>query len=64
MQNAPVMTPGTDTNLQRSVAEQYLNDVQALIDGKMTPEQVLEKLRRNHGGAAAEARAASTGQGQ
>ncbi|MBC7286904.1 MAG: extracellular solute-binding protein [Armatimonadetes bacterium] len=44
--------PWSDTLMERSVADELLNGVQALLDGQRTPEQILARVRQ----AQAEAR--------
>jgi len=35
-----------DTMMERSVAEEYMNGVQALLDGSLTPAQVMDSVRK------------------
>ncbi len=37
--------PWTDTLMERSVADELLNGIQALLDGQTTPEKILEAVR-------------------
>jgi raffinose/stachyose/melibiose transport system substrate-binding protein len=45
---APGVTPWTDVMMERTVAEVFMNEVQALLDGKATPERVMERTRQQH----------------
>ena len=42
---APTIVPWADTLLERSVAEVLLDGCQALIDGSITPEQIMSNMR-------------------
>lgn len=43
---AEVICPWTDTLMERSVADEFLNGIQALLDGQTTSEATLDKVRR------------------
>ena len=43
---ARTITPWMDTMMERSVAEEYMNGVQALLDGSMTPDQIMDTVRK------------------
>jgi raffinose/stachyose/melibiose transport system substrate-binding protein len=43
---ARTITPWMDTMMERSVAEEYMNGVQALLDGSLTPAQVMDSVRK------------------
>jgi raffinose/stachyose/melibiose transport system substrate-binding protein len=42
---APTIVPWADTLMERSVAEVLLGGCQALIEGSMTPEQIMQNIR-------------------
>ena len=46
VEQAKQITPWMDTMMEASVAEEYMNGVQALLAGTMTPEQVIENVRK------------------
>ncbi len=43
---APTIVPWADTLMERSVAETLMDGCQALIDGSITPEQVMANVRK------------------
>ncbi len=45
VEQAETVAPWMDTMMERSVAEEYMNGVQALLDGSITPEQIMENVR-------------------
>jgi len=45
LKRAPGVTPWTDVMMERTVAEVFLNEIQALIDGKATPQEVMDRTR-------------------
>ncbi len=45
VEEAKQITPWMDTMMEATVAEEYMNGVQGLLGGTMTPEQVMEKVR-------------------
>ena len=46
VEQAKQITPWMDTMMEATVAEEYMNGVQGLLGGTMTPEQVIEKVRQ------------------
>ncbi|MFP3903450.1 MAG: ABC transporter substrate-binding protein [Armatimonadota bacterium] len=46
VEEADTITPWMDTMMVRTVAEEYMNGVQALIDGDTTPEGVMQQVRK------------------
>ena len=48
LQSAPGVTPWTDVMMERTVAEVFMNEVQALLDGDSTPKDVMEHTREQH----------------
>ena len=47
---AQQITPWMDTMMEATVATEYMNGVQGLLGGTMTPEQVMEKVRARQAG--------------
>lgn len=45
VERAKQITPWMDTMMEATVADEYMNGVQALLAGSMTPEQVMGKVR-------------------
>lgn len=45
VEQATQITPWMDTMMEATVAEEYMNGVQALLAGTMTPQQVIDKVR-------------------
>jgi len=43
---AQTITPWMDTMMERIVAEEYMNGVQALLGGTATPAEVMERVRQ------------------
>jgi raffinose/stachyose/melibiose transport system substrate-binding protein len=46
VEQAQQITPWMDTMMEATVAEEYMNGVQGLLGGTMTPQQVIEKVRQ------------------
>jgi raffinose/stachyose/melibiose transport system substrate-binding protein len=46
VEQAEEIAPWMDTMMEASVADEYMNGVQALLDGRMTPKQIMEAVRQ------------------
>ncbi len=55
------ITPWMDTMMTRIVAEEYMNGVQALLDGTMSPQQIIASVRKTQAQAKKDILAAKDG---
>ncbi len=46
VEQADTIAPWMDTMMERSVAEEYMNGVQALLDHNITPQQIMVNVRQ------------------
>lgn len=60
-EEAQTITPWMDTMMTRIVAEEYMNGVQALLDGTMSPEQIIVAVRETQAQAKKDILAAKDG---
>jgi raffinose/stachyose/melibiose transport system substrate-binding protein len=64
VEQARQITPWMDTMMEATVAEEYMNGVQALLGGSMTPEQVMAKVRERQAAVKARMQAAQDHRGE
>ena len=46
VEEAPVISAWTDTMVERSVAEELMNGIEGMLAGQMSPEQIVEGIRK------------------